>query len=90
MAKSPKKKRVTFSLAAPDAEQVCLAGTFNEWDPEARVLKRNKAGAWTTWMSLAPGRYEYRFIVDGEWCADPECADSEPNEFGSTNSVVEV
>lgn len=89
MAKS-QKKRVTFSLAAPEARQVCVAGSFNEWDPDARALKRNKAGTWSTWMNLEPGRHEYRFVVDGEWLQDPECPDCEPNEFGGANSVVKV
>lgn len=90
MAKAPKKKRATFRLAAPDAQQVHVAGTFNDWDPEARALKRNKAGTWSTWMNLEPGRYEYRFVVDGEWRQDPECAASAKNEFGSSNSVLKV
>ena len=90
MAKSPQKKRVTFRLAAPEARQVFVAGTFNEWDPEARALKRSKTGLWTTWMNLPRGRYEYRFVIDGEWCQDPECPDCAPNEFGSANSVIEV
>lgn len=90
MAKSLKKKRVTFRLEAPEARQVFVAGTFNEWEPEARALKRSKAGVWSTWMNLEPGRYEYLFVVDGEWRQDPECPDCEPNEFDSANSVVEV
>jgi hypothetical protein len=40
-------------------------------------------------VSLPPGRYEYKFIVDGEWVEDPK-ADSVPNEFGSRNSVIHV
>ncbi|MFH1569910.1 MAG: isoamylase early set domain-containing protein [Gemmatimonadota bacterium] len=84
------KKRVTFTLESPQASQVCVAGTFNDWDPTARALKKGKDGVWTTWMNLAPGKYEYRFVIDGEWCQDPACADSEANEFGSHNSVVKV
>ena len=93
MATTPKKrtttkKRLTFRLCAPEAREVYVAGTFNDWDPQARALKRSKAGVWTTWMSLPPGMYEYRFVVDGEWCEDPECAESKANEHGSHNSVA--
>jgi len=93
MATTPKKqrttkKRLTFRLCAPEAKEVFVAGSFNDWDPQARALKRSKAGVWTTWMSLVPGTYEYRFVVDGEWCQDPECGESKENEHGSHNSVA--
>lgn len=93
MATTPKKrqttkKRLTFRLCAPEAKEVFVAGSFNDWDPQARALKRNKSGMWTTWMSLPPGTYEYRFVVDGEWCEDPECGESMENEHGSHNSVA--
>ena len=87
---APKKKRVNFALHAPDAETVHLAGTFNDWDPSARPLKRGRKGIWRTWMSLSPGRYEYRFVVDGRWQEDPVCAGRVPNAFGGYNSVLEV
>ena len=89
MAKS-KKKRVTFRLDAPDAKEVYLAGSFNDWDPGARALKRAKNGIWSTWTNLEPGSYEYRFVVDGEWRQDPECPDTAVNEFGSHNSILKV
>jgi hypothetical protein len=41
-------------------------------------------------LTLAPGRYEYRFIVDGEWMADPLAKDFVPNPFGGQNSLLEV
>ena len=65
------KKRVTFKLEKPTAKDVRIEGTFNEWDPDARVLKKSKAGVWSTWMMLEKGRHEYRYIVDGEWTNDP-------------------
>jgi hypothetical protein len=40
-------------------------------------------------LDLAPGRYEYRYVCDGEWLCDPN-APCVPNEHGSENSVVEV
>ena len=86
----PTKKRGTFSLHAPEASQVCVAGTFNDWDPEARPLKQDKKGTWRTWTSLEPGRYEYRFVVDGEWREDPACAETCDNSFGTCNSVLRL
>jgi len=39
---------------------------------------------------LTPGRYEYRFLVDGQWRNDPECAECVANPFGSENCVIHV
>ena len=84
------KKRKVFSLKAPKATAVCLAGTFNDWEPGARLLKLGSDGVWKTSMTLTPGVHEYRFIVDGKWCDDPKCEDRRTNEFGSTNCVVRL
>ena len=91
--KSPtplKKKRVLFKLAAPDAQQVMLVADFNDWDETARPLKQDRQGVWKTTVTLPPGRYEYRFQVDGAWVNDPACPDCVPNEFGTTNCVKVV
>jgi len=87
---TPKKKRVNFNLHAPKAEEVFVAGTFNDWDPLARPLKCDKKGTWRTWMNLPPGKHEYRFVVNGEWQEDPECEERALNAFGTYNSVVKV
>jgi 1,4-alpha-glucan branching enzyme len=82
------KKRAAFKLDAPGAREVFLAGSFNEWNPSDRALKRDKKGVWTTTVTLVPGVYEYRFIVDGEWWDDPKAAERRPNEHGTQNCVI--
>ena len=86
--KAGAKKRANFQFEAPSAGEVFVAGTFNEWDPTARPLKRDKAGVFRTWMSLPAGTYEYRFVVDGEWCDDPKADQHVPNPHGGSNSVL--
>jgi len=83
-------KRVIFRLDAPQALQVSLAGDFNDWDPRTRPLKPDKNGVWRASFDLPPGRYEYRFLVDGQWQDDPRCEERVPNEFGSHNCVKVV
>lgn len=83
-----KKKRANFALHAPDAEQVAVVGTFNNWDAAARPLKRDSKGMWRTWMNLAPGTYEYLFVVDGAWVTDPNCSEQVENPYGAHNSVL--
>jgi 1,4-alpha-glucan branching enzyme len=80
-------KQVEFSLRRPQATSVALAGSFNGWDPKRTPLRKNGEGIWGTTLKLAPGRYEYRFVADGEWLSDPTSGESVPNDFGSTNSV---
>jgi 1,4-alpha-glucan branching enzyme len=80
-------KKVPFEFLAPDAQEVCLAGDFNNWDASANPMKRDKKGLWKASLTLVPGRYEYRFLADGLWENDPDCRDCVPNEFGSMNCV---
>ncbi len=83
---SPKRKS-TFSLEAPGAASVELLGCFTAWEQSPLSLKKNKSGKWSKQVSLAPGRYEYRFRVDGQWQDDPACAERVNNAFGTQNSV---
>jgi 1,4-alpha-glucan branching enzyme len=90
MAENSHKKRISFQYHAPEAAEIYLAGTFNGWDSNNRSLKQQKDGKWKTTLTLEPGIYEYRFIVDGEWRNDPRCEEKRANDFGSENSVLRV
>ena len=80
-------RKVQFEFPASEPQEVYLAGDFNNWDSSANAMKKDKKGLWKTTLSLKPGRYEYRFLVDGNWENDPSCAGCVPNEFGSQNCV---
>jgi len=84
-------KRVRFSMQAAGAKEVFLAADFTDWEAHARAMRREKLRGRTfaTTVSLPPGAYEYKFIVDGEWREDPK-AESVTNRFGSHNSLVTV
>jgi len=84
------KQKVTFSYRAPAAETVLLAGDFTGWNQAPVSLKKDKKGVWKKTISLAPGRYEYRLLVDGEWRDDPSCPNRQPNQFGGENCVCVV
>jgi len=96
LAKVPKKparadkKAATFSLDAPYATQVFVAGSFNDWSPVATPLMRNDAGIWTGTVNLDPGEYEYRFVVDNKWSEDPANTTRRCNEFGTKNCILAV
>lgn len=83
--------QVDFAVLYPKAEQVCLAGDFNGWQPDQSQLQSNgRQGRWSISMPLQSGRYRYRYVVDGRWQQDPYNNNVESNEFGEFNSVVEV
>ena len=87
----PRRRRVTFRIEAGPESDVRLAGTFNQWDPSAQRLGREKGnGTHAATLLLPVGRYEYKFIVDGQWQCNPACTDRVANEYGSLNSVIEV
>lgn len=71
-------------------EGVSLVGDFNDWNATANPLRQIPDGTWWIEVTLPPGRYEYKFLVDSkEWWNDPD-APKVPNMWGSENSVVEV
>jgi len=90
--KSPaREKTVDLTFQQPNARSVCVAGTFNNWDQSKTPMRRDGAGAaWKVSLPLKPGRYEYRFVVDGQWISDPNAKESATNDFGSSNSVLVV
>ena len=87
---APKTAKVTFVLLDLGAKQVSLAGEFNGWASNGTPMKRDDAGHWETTLALPPGRYEYKFVVDGEWVPDPQARDQVRNQHGTLNSVIEV
>ena len=89
-AKKTANEKVIFEFPAPEAQEVCLAGDFNGWDPRTNPMKRARNGLWKATLSLAPGRYEYRFLADGQWENDPSCSGCVPNPFRSKNCVRTV
>jgi len=69
---------------------VNVAGSFNDWRPEATPMVSLGGGSWMKELTLPPGVYEYRFVVDSEWMPDPQAAETTPNPFGGVNSVIRV
>ena len=84
------EKKVPFEFYAPGAREVQVGGTFNDWAPSKCPLKKEAAGWWRAQLKLPPGRYEYRYWVDGIWENDQRPVICVPNAFGSWNCVVEV
>jgi 1,4-alpha-glucan branching enzyme len=86
----PVTQKVRIDFHDEHAQQVSLAGTFNDWRPDAAPMLSLGDGRWVKELMLPPGRYEYLFVVDGEWRPDPAAVEQVLNAFGTRNSVLEV
>ncbi len=90
-----------FNYYAPSARQVTLAGNFNNWggtqgggryDPAIDPMHdADGDGVWSIVIPLPPGRYQYKFVLDGgvTWEIDPNNPDTD-YESGIENSMVIV
>jgi chromosome partitioning protein len=82
---------VFFCMSAPGAKKVYVAGEFNDWRLDAAAsLERDEEGIWRRRVSLLPGRYQYKYYVDGQWIVDPENPLRIVNENGIVNSLIKV
>lgn len=86
----PELRTVEFRLAAPGAGSVKIAADFTGWEKCPLDLNKDENGIWLAAIPLPPGQYSYRFIVDGQWCADPRSGQRTPNPCGLVDSVVAV
>jgi 1,4-alpha-glucan branching enzyme len=57
-----------FTRHGPKA--VFLAGQFKDWSPIATPMRRDGTDRWVANVPLSPGKYEYKFVVNGQWEQD--------------------
>jgi len=87
--KGSQQGTVRFVLKAPEsARKVVVVGDFRKWQPVP--MRKQKDGSFSATVALAPGTYEYKFIVDGEWVVDPDNNTWALNAYGTLNSVAHV
>ncbi len=85
------QRDVFFCMSAPRANKVFVAGEFNNWRLDAHArLERDEEGVWRRKVPLPPGRYQYKYYVDGEWVVDPENPLRIVTESGIVNSLIKV
>ncbi len=86
---SAKVKRFFFTDRMPQYKTVSIAGSFNGWSDAANKLKYER-GRWSTDLTLDPGEYSYKLVLDGNWVCDPNNPDSLANGIGGYNSILRV
>lgn len=88
---APHAVPVRFLLHAPRAARVSLVGDFNAWSAQDHLMAdTNENGVWTVTVPMRPGRYQYKFVVDGEWITDPDASAYTSDGFGSQNAVLSI
>jgi len=89
-SQSGSEKTIDFILSIPNATKVMLAGTFNNWNFKNTPMRKSSENTWRKSLSLKPGRYEYKYVVDGRWITDPNNHNRVMSSQGAENSVIEV
>ena len=83
-------KTVSFSTRMAGARSVRVTGDFTNWSAEGIALEPAAGGEWKAALKLAPGQYQYRLLVDGQWRDHPEAQKRVQNPFGSENGILIV
>jgi chromosome partitioning protein len=93
-AAPPSERQIEVHFRGRGVRDVRIAGDFNGWVPdkgvESRIVGDGETRVWTKILALPPGRYQYRYVVDGEWREDPENPNAVPGPTGARNSVLVV
>jgi len=89
--KLPEGKEILFKLEAPEGSVVQIAGDFNEWVPEYLDFTESQGKPlWHKTISLRPGSYEYKYLVDGRWMPDPANDTTVKDAYGGVNSLINL
>ncbi len=83
-------KPINFVCIAPGAQQVCLTGDFNGWDPGAHPMQRQPDGSWLLQIQMHHGHHHYLFLVDGKAALDPRAQGIARNQKGERVSLMAV
>ncbi len=90
-AVKPVLKSVTFTVHAEAGQEVRLAGSFTDWETKAKKMTFKKAnGVYSATVKLAPGEYQYKFIIGDKWATDDQNTEFVPNDKGTFNSKLTV
>jgi chromosome partitioning protein len=88
------RREVVVRFRDTRASDVRIAGDFNGWVPDKGVRSliesEGATRVWTKILQLPPGRYQYRYVVDGEWREDPDNPETAGGAVGGRNSVLVV
>lgn len=85
-----RRRQVVLRFHGYAGREVLLAGDFNNWEPDHKVITRRAGDAVEKILTLHPGVYQYRLVVDGQWQDDASNPDRTPTLMGGFNSLLRV
>jgi len=91
----PSSVRLTWrpGITEKRPQNVFISGTFNEWhmnNPAFKCAWNPLENGFSITLTLPPGRYEYKFVVDGHWIHDRDARESAPDPLGGRLGVFYV
>uniref|UniRef100_A0A540VEV1 Isoamylase n=2 Tax=Litorilinea aerophila TaxID=1204385 RepID=A0A540VEV1_9CHLR len=89
--KNSDQVKVTFVVPHDPAQgAIYVVGDFNDWDTTANRLIRRSNNTRSVALRLPTGqRFAFRYYSeDGQWFNEPDADATEPNEYGSVNSIL--
>jgi 1,4-alpha-glucan branching enzyme len=81
---------VRFGYFQPQAREVFLVGSFNNWNTAVTPMQRDEFGDWSVELELPAGQHHYRLWVDGAWRDDPSAQQTALNPLGGFDAIVVV
>lgn len=90
VATKPAARPVAFFAKAAGAGDVRVTGEFSGWSRAGVPLSNDGHGVWRTMLSLKPGSYQYRLLINGQWADHEEATTRVENPFGTRNCVLTV
>ncbi|XP_061353421.1 phosphoglucan phosphatase DSP4, amyloplastic [Gastrolobium bilobum] len=84
------KKHVTLSWENNNCSTVEISGLDIGWGQRVPLDFDDRRGLWFLKRELPEGRYEYKYIVDGEWTCNKDELLTSPNKDGHVNNFVQV
>ncbi len=74
---------LTFSIEVKNAQTVSIAGNFNDWSADKNLLSKDELGVWSISLKLNPGKYEYKFVINGnKWVPENNLKLEIVNKYG--------
>jgi len=81
--------KVTFSVPAKEANEVVVVGSFNEWNTEATLLKKQKNGTFKTTVDLEKDNsYEFRYVIDGQYVNEEQADAYAWSDYAAAENCV--
>ncbi|MFT5729324.1 MAG: hypothetical protein ACI8PB_003489 [Desulforhopalus sp.] len=79
-----------FVIHQKETNQVEIVGSFTHWE-KVPLVRSGKEGYWEVTLKLPSGEHRYSFVINGiQHRPDPTVEDREMDDFGSSNSILQI